>query len=138
MRIFKNFFERINVWKWLTFTILPSLLPMFVSIMNGLFGSSLSHVLGDYVKMSDVIFMGICMSMSNMNIWRMRAAVTVKDKITFWSTVSLVVFSIALVHDHLDRSVPMPAGVLLFVLLIVNTRLSMEISTRRNTSTKRR
>lgn len=65
MHIYKKDFWKnsSNVWKWLGFTILPSMLPFFVTTFAAsLFDRSQAT---EYIHMTDIIFMGLTISIGN-------------------------------------------------------------------------
>jgi hypothetical protein len=80
-----------------------------------------------YIKVNDLVFMGLSISISNINAWRRRVPAAVKDKAFSCSIIPFVVFSIALSHNDPGSEVSTPFTVLILVLLLIGIKLNLDI-----------
>jgi hypothetical protein len=55
---------------WLYFTICPSFLPVFTTVLMAVISATPPNRLEDYIKLSDLIFAGLTLNISNMNVVR--------------------------------------------------------------------
>ncbi len=124
MLIFKKLFDGVDVGEWIAFALLPSSLPFIVTLMLALGTTPLPGTMGAYIKMNDLIFMGISMCISNLTIWNTRRSRYHGSKLTpFFSMVALVVFGIGLAFGHFQPFIPFPltvfiSCVLAFIVLV--------------------
>ena len=123
----KRFYRHHDIWRWFLVTILPASLPFIVSVITS--ANRLSGDFGEYIRIDELIFMGLSVNISNLNISSARIPAGVRDKTTFLSVGYLLVLSICLgssySSDKLSTVGSLIAGV--FAALSVVNSLEMNL-----------
>jgi hypothetical protein len=130
MIFFKRIFDKPNVWQWLVCNVQPSALAFVVTINTALSRTPMPHEHGAWVKLNDLIFMGLAISMSNLNVWRMRVSKEMKYEAAFWAMPGLLVFGFILGVARATPNVPVPSTIFAMVLLWQVIRVNLSISRR--------
>jgi len=95
MHFFKRrFYRRGNIWRWFLVTILPASLPFIVSIITS--ANRLSGDFGEYIRIDELIFMGLSVNISSLNTSLVKIPAALKDKAMFLSVTYLLVLSFCL------------------------------------------
>ena len=128
----KDFYWSGDVWKWFGFTILPSLLPMFVSVFLAVITTPLPREFETYLKTNDLIFMGLSITISNLNEWRDGIPGNIEDKVLILSIVLLIVFGVCLGAVYSGHNSSIVMLILVSLITYVAVKLSILITLRKS------
>jgi hypothetical protein len=99
-----GFFRDGNVRVWFATTIAPSLLPVMTSIVWSMMVGSTEF--DDYLKMTDIVFVGLSVNISSLSLWRSRLTLVDKRVMMGWASWLLVLLSVCLAVAYRTWSLP--------------------------------
>lgn len=133
MLIFKRVYSTGKAFEsWLILTALPALLPFIVSAITATNRKALHGETEDYFKATDLIFIGISMCISNLNVWTTRLPSRSKKRLIALSVIFLFVLTICLTLAHSETGistlVSRIAGSIVVLSIITSLRISITVS----------
>jgi len=118
MHFFKRFIlNGSTFWNWIGFTILPALLPFIMTIFSMIASPRQNATIDDYIKMSDLIFVGLTLTIAN--FYQLRAGIDEKiiDYVFATSMICMVLLCIILGVTNDDE--PATVGMLFIVIALI-------------------
>jgi hypothetical protein len=109
-----------SLWTWIGFTILPSLLPFVVTLITSFGITSRATGWGDYIKMTDVIFMGLTIMIGNFNQLNEGVDKKVFSFVLVGSMMCMMFLCMILSLAERDQLKPLPIPLVVFAIFFVS------------------
>ena len=137
MHIFKRIYYRSgDPWKWLFCIVLPSALPIGVSLIAAINTRPIPATLGAYININDVIFMGLSIAISNLSVWRSSDADSIKDVLQFLSAFLMVFLCVCLGMSYSGAGLSIPIKIFVVLLVLISSAISLEVTFRTSSNSK--
>jgi hypothetical protein len=128
-----DMFERLVIGEgrgrlWFYLTLLPSLLPILMTFIMAISVEPMSTTWRDYVRVIDIIFLGMTLSISNVNVLRTRMKNERKLGMLVWSIFIITMLSMCLNGSNASGEISGPGMAVVIILVLFSANLSHRIS----------
>jgi hypothetical protein len=129
MKVFAIWKDR-NVILWFVTTVLPALLPIMASGAAAIIRGPWPTDIEEYVRMIDVIFVGITINLANINMWRTNLTDEDKIELIGVSLVLFVLLTVFFVGVSNGPSMPLPTNLIIVILVVISICLNFHYNKR--------
>lgn len=124
-----RFLKDRNVGKWFAGTIMPSLLPLMTSAAAAV-RSPTATEFGEYIKMSDMVFMGLTVNIASANIKRIGMPSESASNIIDLPVFLMILMSMFLVGVYNNPSIQFLVKAIIIVLIVFSLYLNYNYNKR--------
>lgn len=119
-----------NVLVWLMTTLLPSLLPVVTTAAAATTRSMWPTEFDEYIKMSDVVFIGLTINIANLSMWKTDLYEDEKMTVMVASGFLLIFLSVFLVGAYNNPSLHVGTRLIIVILVSVSVCINFTYNKR--------